>query len=327
MSTFPIQCNRTYVNSGGNLSASGYYRSSATQKLANMFPQWMHLRKNPRSIAQQFMSPLAMELDKLEHTMDDSFKSKFIATAPVSEIDVLYRMKLPSNIDLTNASASGVRCITAPSGVSPSGADSIWVNDVDSLEAFYYHKLPTRLEVVASGILTSAIDGTAWHTKPSGVLDLNQKHIDYWKIEHDISWAYTNSYFKKQDVETMGDYEVYEQTGQGTLTDMYFYDNLLWWIGINEGDYLLHIANPKTKVPQATSLDLLATFDITDAFLDHEPSGIIIDEEGTIWVQDTRKTMVYELKPRYDYFILDKENRYVYFREDYRDSKVFMSNT
>lgn len=325
LSTFPLQCERTYVNSGGNLSASGYYRSHVTQELANMFPQWMHLRDNPRSRGQQFYSPLAMQLNELESKMDDSFKSKFISTAPVNEIDVLYRVKLTSNIDLTDASASGVRCLAAPSGCSPSGVNSIWVTESPSLEAFYYHELPTRLEVTASSSYASNIDNIAWHGKPSGVLDLNQKYVDRWKVEHDISWAYNSPAFRKQDRETMEDYETYTKNGAGEPSDIYFYDNLLWWIGIDGSNYYLHISNPKTKVPQVTTLDLLATFDITDG-LQHEPSGIIIDEQRQIWICDKDETTVYKMMPRYDHFILDKSNRFCYFREDYRESGIFLSN-
>ena len=325
MATFPLQIPRTYVNPSGNLSASGYYRSYIDQELSNMFPQWMHIRENPRSVGQQFMSPIAMFLDNLEHKMDDSFKSKFLTTAAVDEVDVIYRIKLPHTIDLTDMSASGVRCVAAPSGLSPSGASQIWVEQINDLEAFYYNVLPTRLEVIASGDYTSTVSEISWHAKPSGILDLHQKYVDFWKVEHDLVWAY-DGMMKKQDRESMGTYEEYTPTSYGTLTDMYFYDDMLWWIGNTGGSYYLNISNPKTRIPQSQYLDLLATFDLTNTITQHEPSGIIIDEERNIWICDTTKTKQYKLKPCYDYWILDKENRYCYFREDYRDSGVFVSN-
>lgn len=359
MATFPLQVPRNYVNPGGNLSASGYYRSYVDQELANQFPQWMHIRDNPISVGQQFMSPMAMFLDELEHKMDDSFKSKFITTAPVDEIDVIYRLKLPQTIDITDANASGIRCIAAPSGGAPSGVNQIWVEQMDNLERFYYHVLPTRLEVVASGDYESSVDSITWHTEPSGILDLHQKYTDFWKVEHDLTWAYADSYFRKQDRETEGDYELYEiaetgmsdysklggmaratwmifrvlrsmTRGYGVPLDMYFYDDMLWWIGKETTGgvkYYLNISNPKTKKPQATYLELLAAFQLTNVITEHEPSGIIIDEERNIWISDTTKSKMYKLNPRYDYFILDRDNRYIYMREDYTDSGVFLSNT
>ncbi len=327
MPTFPIQIDRTYVNPGGNLSASGYYRSHITQQTTNMMPPWMHMRENPRSRGQQFLSPMAMELNKLEDVMNDQFKSKFLTTAPVDEIDVLYKMKLPSNVDLTDASASGIRCIAAPSGSSPSGVNSIWLNEVDDLEAFYYHVLPTRIEVIASGNYTASIGTISWHAAPSGVLDLHQKYVDRWKTEHDLTWAYSTPYFRKQDRETMEDYDIYTPTnGYGTPTDLYFYDDILWWIGVDGSDYYLNMSNPKTQIPQETSLDLLASFDISDA-VSSVPSRIIIDEEGTIWIADVGEDWIYKMKPRYDYYIFDKQNRFIYLREDYRNSGVLISNT
>lgn len=327
MSSYPIQCTATYINPEGNLSASGYYRSYVTQELANQFPQWMHLRENPISIGQQFFSPMAMYLNGLEDKMDKEFKSKFLSTAPVNEIDTIYRVKLPSNIDITDISASGIRCLAAPSGASPSGVDQIWINQSSGLEDFYYHVLPTRLEVVDSIDYVVDIGTVRWHAEPSGILDLHQKYVDRWKIEHDLTWAYADDIFRKQDRETMEDYETYiPNAGYGTPVDLYFYDNMLWWIGVDGSNYYLNISNPKTQAPKEANLDLLVSFDISDA-LSTAPSRIIIDEEGTVWIADTGKTNIYEIKPKYDHWILDKENRFCYFREDYRSSGIFVSNT
>jgi len=325
---YPYQCQRTYVNPNGNLAASGYYRTSLTQESANMLPPWMHMRDNPRSIGQQFLSAPALELKRLENSMNDSMRSKFITTAPLDEVDILYRLKLPSNINLTNASASGVRCVAAPSGCSPSGVSQIWVTELSSLKEFYYDCLPTRVEVVSSGDYVTQIDGENWHTTPSGISDLEEKHVDVWKTKHDITWAYNSitSQVMKQDSETLESYESYPRPGVGTITDMDYYDGCLWSINHSGSSHYLTVASTKTKVPNAATLDELVRFDITNGF-DLEPSGILISDDGTIWIRDTGKKHAYKVKPRYDYFILDKDNRYIYFREDYRDSGVFVSNT
>ena len=80
----------------------------------------------------------------------------------------------------------------------------------------------------------------------------------------------------------MEDYETYIlNVGYGTPKDLYFYDGMLWWIGVDGSNYYLNISNPKTKVPQDVSLDLLVSFNLSDA-LSTAPSKIIIDEEGQI---------------------------------------------
>jgi len=328
--SYPTQCPRTYSNPGGNLAASGYYRSSMTQEVANMMPPWMHMRENNRSIGQQFISPAALHLKRLENSLNESIKSKFLTTASLDEIDVLYRVKVPSNVDLTDVSASGVRCVAAPSGCSPSGVSQIWVSEIDNLEEFYYNVLPTRIEVTSSGSYTSTVDGVGWHVKPSGILDTEEKQIDYWNDHHEITWCYTDDspvgHLRKQDRDSMEDYEIYERPGTGSITDMDFYRGTLWSINKHVGSYYLTVASAKTQMPNSQSLDTLAIFNITDAF-SLEPSGILAADDGKFWICDTNKTRIFEINPRYDYFILDKDNRYIYFREDYRDSGVFVSNT
>jgi len=324
--SYPQQISRTYVNPEGNLAASGYYRSSTNQQLANMFPDWMHLRQNPNSVGQQFLSPFSVNLKRLENKLNESMKNQFITTANLDEVDILYRSRIPSNVDLTDASASGVRCIAAPSGCSPSGVDQIYMTEISSLEEFYYNVLPTRVEVLSSGDYSATVDGVAWNAKPSGVYDAEEKHVDVWGKTHDISWCYSDGRIRKQDVETMEDYESYASPASGVITDMEFYRGMLCSLStLGSRSYLTFIST-KTQMPNEADMDVMAEFDITSAF-NAQPSGIKIDDAGCFWVCDTNKVDMFEIAPRYDYFILDKDNRYVYLKEDYTDSGVFVSNT
>jgi hypothetical protein len=323
---YPTQIDRTYVNPDGNLAASGYYRSSVTQELANMMPPWMRLRQDPQSVGQQFLSVPSVQLNRLETDLNDAMRSKFITTARLDDVDVLYRAKLLSDIDLTDVSASGVRCIAAPSGCSASGVSQIYIKEIDNLEEFYYNVLPTRVELLSSGVYVASIDGVSWNTKPSGIYDTEEKHVDVWGTTHDISWCYANGNIMKQDVETMEDYESYTSTVTGAITDMAFYKGILWGLSTSGATSYLTLMSTKTQEPNNTALDTLAEFELTDAFT-AQPSGILIGDDGRMWVCDTNKVDVFEVAPRYDYFILDEDNRYVYLREDYRDSGVFMSNT
>lgn len=100
----------------------------------------------------------------------------------------------------------------------------------------------------------------------------------------------------------------------------------MWSINHTGADHYLTMTSTKTQVPKKSTLDEMVIFNITNGF-DLEPSGILFSDDGTMWIRDTEKRRAYQVKPRYDYFILDRDNRYVYFREDYRDSGVFVSNT
>jgi hypothetical protein len=126
----------------------------------------------------------------------------------------------------------------------------------------------------------------------------------------------------------MEDYETYEVTSSyGTPLDMTYSDGMLWWVGKTGSNYYLNITSAMTQEPKAVALDMIASFNITGSFSGLEPSGILISDDNTVWLCDTQKTRVFETYPRYDYFITDKVNRYLYFREDYRNSGVFVSNT
>lgn len=326
MSMYPISCDRTYVNPDGNLAASGNYRHHVTQELANKFPSWMHLRSNDRSIGQQYLSPFGKSIGEVEDKMNDGFKAKFLSTTPTDDIDVLYRTPIPSNINLTDISASGVHCIASPSGYAIDSTKSFWMTELNDLEDFYYNSLPTRVEIIASGVYQDNINSEAWAVTPSGITDIDNKFVDIYGTSHDLTWAHDNGNFLKQDRESLETYASYASNGSGTLIDMKYNNRMLWWIGVDGSSYYLNINSARTYVPEHTTLDLLATFDITNLFTE-EPTGIIVDTAGNFWIKNDTSNTMYTLRPRYDYFLLDKNNGYIYFREDYQHSGVFISNT
>jgi hypothetical protein len=125
----------------------------------------------------------------------------------------------------------------------------------------------------------------------------------------------------------MEDYETYSINGSGIPVDMQFYNGMLWWIGKAGSRYYMNLSNAKTYTPKEATLDLLTVIDITDGFSGLEPSGVIIDKSGDMWICDTGKTTTFGVKPRRDYFIVDADNGYIYFKEDYSYSGVFVSNT
>ena len=323
--SYPIQCPRVYANPDGMISASGYYRASTTQELANMLPPWMHLRENKNSIGQQFISSTSVHLKRLEANLNECMKNKFIDTANVDEVDVLYRAKIPNNINLLDATASGVRCVAAPSGCSPSEISQIWINETKDLETFYYNLVPTRVEVSSSGSYTEEYIGDNWNIIPSGIYDSEEKHVDVWGKKHDITWCAAGGAVRKQDRETLEDYEVYPESRYGSVVDMDFYKGNLWCLTSDGSNNYVTILSAKTYVPNKTALDLIAVIDITSGVVGN-PTKMILKDSSNIYLKGSGST-VYKVHPRYDYFLLDKDNRYVYLKEDYTSSGLFISNT
>jgi hypothetical protein len=321
--SLPTQITRTYINPRGNLAASGDYRASTTQELANMMPPWMHLRQNPNSVAQQLISPAAMELKRLENGINDMMRNKFINTANIGEVDVLYRMSIPSDIDLTDENSLGIRCFASTTDALPSGVNTIELLPLSGLQEFYYSAIPTRLEAVSSGNFSETVSGKSWMIAASGVLDREEKRVDIWGHKHDITWCNAGGLYRKQDKDTLEDYETYVDAPGNVSLGLGFDSGALWSVNKNGANYSMILTSTKTQMPQLATLDKLAEYELTGTF-DVEPSGIIVGDDGTLYLCDTNKTRVISIVPRYDYFIADLNNRFVYFKEDYRDSGVFM---
>jgi hypothetical protein len=323
---YPTQIYTSYVNPLGNLAASGDYRSWKTQDLANKMPPWMHLRENPVSIGQQFLSPTAMILGDLEPSLNNLMRSKFLPTARVDEMDIVYRVSAPSNLDLTDSLSKRVTCIANPEGVGPSGIYNLNITETFTAREFYYDAPPTRLELVGEFPYTSSVSGDTWKPYPSGVFDVQGKKVDIWGKAHELTWCYDGASFRKQDAETTEDYEVYVDNGVGVVTGMSYKDGILWSLGATPSGSIIALTSTKTQMPVRDSLDRVVEFDISGVF-DTEPSGIISSEDGHLYLCDTNKTRIFDMVPRYDYFILNSKSRHLYFREDYGKSGVLISNT
>ena len=87
--------------------------------------------------------------------------------------------------------------------------------------------------------------------------------------------------------------------------------------------YFLNLSNPN-PVPGSEYMDQIASYNISAMASGSPPSGIAVDEEGTLWIADEDRQRIYGVTPMYDYFLVDKENRFIYFREDYSDPGVFV---
>jgi len=337
---YPQYFERTYVNPSGNIAASGYYKSYITQEIANKYPTWHAIRDNVDSVGQQFISAPAVTLHGFERKMDEDLNNKFISLANVDDVDVLYRMKIPSTISFLQNQY--IECWTAPSGATPSGSpfpepegastdtfNQIQVELVSDLEEFYYNTIPTRIKIFnEENFSESRIAGLGVEIpiKPSGISDPIQYYVDRAKKKHDLTWAHGDSpiaeLFLVQDSDSLESYESYKAGASGYPRGFILYKDYLWWIGfIPPASYFLNLSNPRPK-PGSEYLDQLASYDISS--MSSAPSGIAVDEEGTIWITDESRTTLFGVTPMYDYYSIDKDNRYLFFKEDYSSPGVFV---
>jgi len=340
---YPQHFDLQYINPSGDISASGYFRSYITQKMANAYPVWDAIRQNPNSVGQQFLSPFARIVDNMKDDLKETLSEKFIDLAPVDEVDVISRLKIPSSISFLEN--PGIQCWTAPSGATPSGSpfpeivgadpdtvNAMQISEVVDLENFYYNALPTRLKAYGSesyGDERAGSIGVVFPVRASGIYDPFSKHVDVWKREHDLKWTHKDDgtqVFLKQDSITYETYEEVEASASGNPKGFTFYDEKLYWIGYvaSPSGYFLNVSNPR-PAPDGEYMDTLAIFDISDLVPGGiPPSGVDVDEEGHIWILDENRENLYTLDFMYDYFLVDKETRYIYFRENYSDPGVFV---
>lgn len=80
----------------------------------------------------------------------------------------------------------------------------------------------------------------------------------------------------------------------------------------------LWILSTLTPRPEPNNLEILAKYDIS--FIP-DPRGIDI-KDGYVFICDEFATGLYKLKLWEDYFILDKENRTIFLRENYRNPGI-----
>lgn len=246
---YPQIFERTYVNPSGNVAASGYYVSYITQVIANKYPEWHAIRDVVGSVGQQFISPFAKTLRSLKRDMDEDLNDNYISLAPVDDVDVLYRMNVPSTISFLNNQY--IECWTAPSGSTPNGypfpvasgsapedLNRIQAIPVTDLEEFYYYLIPTRIKSFNEEPFTDErVEslGISFPVKPSGIPDPKQKYVDRAKKEHNLIWAHddgnTVRELHRQDTDSLESYETYNVGASGYIKGFTLYKDYLWWIG------------------------------------------------------------------------------------------------
>ena len=69
--------------------------SKFTQRMANLLPSWMKIRRDKHSIGQQFLNFFGLQFEHIESMLEDMLNSSFLPTASVEQIDSCFKTKLP----------------------------------------------------------------------------------------------------------------------------------------------------------------------------------------------------------------------------------------
>ncbi len=156
-------------------------KSTTTQELVNIYPWWSKVRSDDQSIGYQLFNALAKPMEDMDKQLEKMKKNEFLSTVNLDEIDLTYRVNLPTTFEFELDTSDPTNPVPQPPTVqgllitsSPtfSGYVDITIAGDNDIKSFWYDSVPTRvtLEDTATGsfaLLTQDADEFPW----SGTLE------------------------------------------------------------------------------------------------------------------------------------------------------------
>lgn len=97
--------------------------STLLGNLTRYLPTWMEMRKNPESIGAQFLNVFALELEDVEEYLEKTLYNKFISTADLEAIDIIWK----SNCNTGNPAVTALT----------NEGENITLQEVETIPEFY----------------------------------------------------------------------------------------------------------------------------------------------------------------------------------------------
>jgi hypothetical protein len=122
-------------------------KSSAAQKLANLYPDWSAVRSDEQSLGFQLFNVIGQSLDSIDQSLIKQKANYYLSTANVEEIDLVHRLDLsPSFVFQSNSDDSNFTSFTAPtvSGLIGDTWYSVSLAENNDVESFWYTSSPNR---------------------------------------------------------------------------------------------------------------------------------------------------------------------------------------
>lgn len=91
-----------------------YPYSWITQRILNRAPEWSQIRKNPVSVGSQLINPVVYSIQETLQQLSIERYNMFASTADLSEIDRLYFLNLPSEMEFTYEDGADGNIIYTP---------------------------------------------------------------------------------------------------------------------------------------------------------------------------------------------------------------------
>jgi hypothetical protein len=160
-------------------------KSFTTQELANIFPEWSKVRTNHQSVGYQLLNSLAQPLEKMDTQLEKMRKNEFLTTINQDEIDLTYRVVLPTTFVFDTDTTDPTNTVSLPPTVQGlvittnptfSGYVDVALAEHNDIQSFWYESVPNRatLDLIASGEYV-LLDQTVFNFPWSGTLEHHLK--------------------------------------------------------------------------------------------------------------------------------------------------------
>lgn len=148
----------------------------STQELVNIYPAYTKVRSDDQSVGYQTLNAFAAPMDYMTTQLSRMQSNNFLSTRNIDEIDLLYRVTLPTSFEFTYDTSDPIN----PYPVEPvvSGyANEEWyrltLSTKNNVRDFWYESIPSRVSLgeVVSGVTYELISETAENFPVSGEFD------------------------------------------------------------------------------------------------------------------------------------------------------------
>jgi hypothetical protein len=186
----------SYIGTLGVYPSHRYSKSWIGQRLVNRAPEWAQIRKSPTSIGQQLLNPIALDIQDTIQQLNRERNALYASSADIKELDLLYRLDLPSNIEFTETETHDGYITYEPPIVVASINDSnykITIAENNDILTLGYDCLPTRIEdaevshsysEIIPRTLVSSVPTTSIGDLPiPGYLYITVRDNENWEIE------------------------------------------------------------------------------------------------------------------------------------------------
>jgi hypothetical protein len=120
-----------------------------TQRLVNRFPEWTHIRQAPFSIGQQFLNPIALDLQDTAQQLAQERYNMFVSTADIKLLDLLYKAELSHGLEFSYTDdMSGKRTYVPPTVYGTLNGTEYQLTQAESndIKTLAYDNIPSRIE-------------------------------------------------------------------------------------------------------------------------------------------------------------------------------------